>query len=212
MDGTKEKHESYGLIGISRVSGGPGNLFGSSIKHHNFITLRIKRAESNRDLHRNWYNGYENLIEVDMSNTQFAEMITTMNMGDGVPCTITHVGYNTMAPPPDIQQREIFEEEFKEDMQKVGNKISSAIKKAEALLDVKGNVKKANRNEIIALLNSISQDINSNMPFVQTQFNKAMDKTVLEAKGEVEAFVTNKVVSLGIEALRDQLPQIESNK
>jgi len=212
MDGTKETHESYGLVGVSRRTGDPGSLFGSSIKHHNYVALTIRRAELNRDLHRNWYYGHEALIEVEMSNTQFAEMITSMNLGDGVPCTIRHIGYETMERPPGVQQRQIFEDEFKADMQKVGNKISSAVKKAESLLDTKGSIKKADKQEIISLLTSISQDINSNMPFVETQFNKAMDKTVSEAKGEVEAFVTNKITSLGIEALREQLPQISSGK
>ncbi|NQT03561.1 MAG: hypothetical protein HQ580_16150 [Planctomycetes bacterium] len=212
MDGTKETHESYGLVGVSRRTGDPGSLFGSSIRHHNYVALTIKRAELSRDLHRNWYFGHEALIEVEMSNTQFAELITTMNIGDGVPCTIRHIGYETMERPPDVQQQQIFEDEFKADMQKVGNKVSSAIKKAEALLNIKGSIKKADRQEIVSLLNSIAQDINLNMPFVQTQFNKAMDKTVSEMKGEIEAFVTNKITSLGIEAMRDQFPQIANEK
>jgi len=117
-----------------------------------------------------------------------------------------------MEDPPETQQRQIFEDEFKADMQKVGNKISSAIGKAEDLLSTKGNVKVSDRKEIISLLKSIAQDINYNMPFVQTQFNKAIDKTILEAKGEVEGFIQNKITSLGIEAMRDQFPQIANEK
>ena len=212
MDGIKTTHESYGLVGVSRRTGDPGNLFGSSIRHHNYVALTIKRAEDNRDLHRNWYYGHESLIQIEMSNTQFAEMITSMNMGDGVPCTIRYVENKRMEDPPGISQRQIFEDEFRADMQKVGSKIASAVEKAYALLDTKGSIKKADKQEIVSLLNSISQDINANMPFVQTQFNEAMNKTVLSAKGEVEAFVTNKVTSLGIEALKDQILLIEDEK
>lgn len=32
------------------------------------------------------------IVEVDMSYTQFAEAITSLNMGDGVPVTITNIG------------------------------------------------------------------------------------------------------------------------
>lgn len=212
MSKTKETHESYGLVGVSRRTGDPVPLFGSSIRHQNYVALTIKRAERDRDLHRDWYYGHEHLIEIEMSNTQFAEMITTMNMGGGVPCTIRYVGYERMEDPPSIEQRKIFEDEFKADMQKVGNKISSAVKKAEELLSSRGVLKKAERHEIVSLLKSISQDINSNMPFVQTQFNEAMNKTVLEAKNEVDGFITNKIISLGIGAMRDQFPQIENNK
>jgi len=211
-DNTKETHESYGLVGISRRTGNPGPLFGSSIRHHNYIALTIKRAEKNRDLHRNWYFGREELIEIEMSNTQFAELITTMNVGDGVPCTIRHIGRQRMEDPPGVEQRQIFEDEFKDDIQKVGKKIESAIQKAEEIYNRKGNINKSDRNQVVSLLRSIAQDINSNMPFVHSQFNEAMDKTVAEAKGEIEAFVTNKITSLGIAALKNQLPEIENNK
>jgi len=212
MDGTETTHESYGLVGVSRRTGDPGNLFGSSIRHHNYVALTIKRAKDNRDLHRNWYYGYESLIQIEMSNTQFAEMITSMNMGDGVPCTIRHVEQERMEDPPGISQRQVFEDEFKADVQKVGNKISSAVNEIGTILSDKRNVKVSDRKKILGLLESIAQDINSNMPFVQTQFNEAIERTTLEAKGEVEAFVTNKITSLGIESLREQFPQIENEK
>jgi len=212
MDGTKETHESYGLVGVSRRTGDPGPLFGSSIRHGNYVALTVRRAEKNRDLHRHWYFGHESLIQVEMSNTQFAEMITSMNIGDGVPCTIRYIENKRMENPPETQQRQIFEDEFKADVQKVGGKISSAIENAKMLLSTKGTIKKADKQRIIGLLESVAQDINSNMPFVETQFNNAMDKSVHEAKGEIEGFIQNKITSLGIEAIRDQFPQITNEE
>ena len=117
-----------------------------------------------------------------------------------------------MENPPETQQRQIFEDEFKADVQKVGGKISSAIENAKMLLSTKGTIKKADKQRIIGLLESVAQDINSNMPFVETQFNNAMDKSVHEAKGEIEGFIQNKITSLGIEAIRDQFPQITNEE
>jgi len=51
--------------------------------------------------------------------------------------------------------------------------------------------------------------VDDSIPFLQKSFNEAMDKTVNEAKGEVEAFVMNKVTSLGIEKMKDDLIQLQ---
>ena len=58
----------------------------------------------------------------------------------------------------------------------------------------------------------LMQDVNSNLPFVQRSFNKSIDKTVLEAKGEVEAFVMNKVTSLGIKGLEKEMLQLATGE
>ena len=60
----------------------------------------------------------------------------------------------------------------------------------------------------------IRQDIEANMPFVVDQFNEQMDNTIKEAKGEVEAFVQNKMNSLAVQALKEgkdnDIPKLDS--
>src|SRR5208337_4240325 len=86
---------SYAMVSFSRISaGGEGlSLFGSSIKHHSAITLSIKQARLSRDtdLSHDWYFAENRfpLIEVTLSPNQFAELLTSMNVGDGVPATLT---------------------------------------------------------------------------------------------------------------------------
>lgn len=43
-------------------------------------------------------------------------------------------------------------------------------------------------------------------------FNEQMDKTVNEAKGEIEAFTQNKIHSLGLEKLQDLKLLHQTNK
>jgi len=45
------------------------------------------------------------------------------------------------------------------------------------------------------------QNIKSNIPFVNEQFTEQMDKTITEAKGEIEAFIEHKIRSAGLEAI-----------
>lgn len=212
LNGTKENHESFGKVGLSRVTGGKDNLFGSSVRHSNFIRLRIHTAEKERDLHTNWYFAKKCLMEIDLSPTQFADMITAMNVGDGVPCTIRYVNVpdelnkGQLEPCPSYDQRKQFEDEFRQDVKDIAGNALKLCKEAETLLAQK-TIKAADRDLLLGLLRKIEQDIRSNLPYVSRQFNEAMDKTVSEAKGEVEAFVQNKIVSLGIEALRKQMEE-----
>ena len=48
--------------------------------------------------------------------------------------------------------------------------------------------------------------------FVQRSFNDAMDKTVNEAKGEVEAFTLNRILSFGIKGIEESLANTKGFK
>lgn len=58
-----------------------------------------------------------------------------------------------------------------------------------------------------------NQDIGSNLEFVADQFNKQMDQTVMEAKGEIESFCQNKINSIAHQAIaehRDEILQLDN--
>ena len=211
MEGTKETHESYGMVGLTRRYGGGGyhNLFGSSIGHSSTMALTIKRCEKQRDLNRDWYHGIDLLIQIELSPVQFAEMVTGVGVGDGVPCTIRHFdGYGTIADPPEISQRQLFEREFKSSMEDVASTCYGDVKEAEALLLKKGTITVKERELVSKIINRVVSNITSEMPFIQSSFNEAMNKTAVEAKGEVEAFITTKIHTMGLEAIKDQFPQL----
>jgi len=85
---TSYTHESYGMLGFYRVQGTDRPLFGSSLKHNNTIRLTLKTGVHSRNLNRDWYYGGRTLFEVEMSASQFADLVSNMNVGDGVPVTI----------------------------------------------------------------------------------------------------------------------------
>ena len=201
------KHESFGLVGVSRVSHSHGtSLFGSSIKHSNSIMLRIKTAEVERHLNRDWYYGKDQLIEIEMSSTQFAEMITCMNMGDGVPCTLRYLGdYKRIENPPEVKQRQLFEQEFQEKVDKIAGFYNEDFAQIRELLMKKGTIKVQEREQVVNSITKLVDILEDSIPFLQKSFNESMDKTVSEAKGEVEAFVMHKVTSLGIMGLKKEM-------
>lgn len=121
----KESHESFGMLGFYRSSVTSANLFGSSIKHQHTIRMTLKKAEKGRSLNRDWYSGRGEIVEVEMSQNQFAEMITSMNVGDGVPVTIRRLNGKTMEPCPEENRRQEFEKEFELKIKKLNNIMKS---------------------------------------------------------------------------------------
>jgi hypothetical protein len=192
-----ESHPSYGLLQISRATGGRGALFGSSVKHQHFIMLRIHRGEARRDLNHTWYADVgQELIEVAMSPAQFAEAITSMNMGLGVPCTIQYLGGERQPEPPFTSVRAQFKEEFEQEMKDLYKKVLDNTKDLEEIL-AKKSLTKGDRDRIRCMLGLVYRKLKDSVPFIHSQFDEAMEKTVTEAKAEVEAYALHAALVQG---------------
>ena len=199
-----ETHPSYGLISIARTSSGADkSLFGSSIKHHNTIRLRISKAEYCRESGYDHYMNNESLIEVEMSNSQFAELITTANIGVGVPCTLTYIGSERVEPCPYRSKRKQFEGEFKEDIKDINKTSNELIEEVAKLFEDKRSFTKADKEAVLNKLYKLSKELNSSTNYLYSMFNEQMDNTVKEAKGEIEAFLLNKLTSLNTNGALD---------
>ena len=199
---SQEEHPSYGMIEIGRWQGTGQFLFGSSIEHHNTISISILEGVYNRDLHHDWYFSRRPIVTVQMSQTQFAEAIT--NLGTGTPCTIQYrVDKGNIPPVPFESKVKQFNDEFDKDMKGIASKCDAIIQEAEERKLPKSFMSK---------LKMLKQDLAANVPFMNESFTEQMEHTVKEAKGEIDAFINHKVHSLGLEALRDQLPTISETK
>lgn len=199
----RHKHESFGMLSFHRISGGSPYLYGSSIKHHDKIQLTLKTGEYDRHLNQNWYYGKQELFEVEMSYTQFVELITHMNMGDGVPVTLKRVMGERKEECPYHNPLDIHREEFKEHLDDVYEDSRNLINQVANKFAEKKSFNKKDKEEIMSMLHKISMNIGCNQEFQMSQFNEQMEKTVNESKGEVEAFVQNKMYQIAQQALVD---------
>jgi ElaB/YqjD/DUF883 family membrane-anchored ribosome-binding protein len=207
--GNMDKHPSYALLSFSRVSGRNQSLFGSSIKHDNTIQMRVRPAKVERNLNTDWYlsDGRE-YLEIEMSYSQFAESITSMNMGEGIPVTLRYLNGEQIERPNFKNKRLEFENEFQERMNEVESKLNKLTTETEDILTNKKSINKGDREKILNQIKMLQQEVRSNIPFVLSCFNEQMDKTVKEAKGEIEAFTQHKLHSLGMEKL-EELKQLK---
>lgn len=192
--GTKTSHPSYGTLLFNRAYGGKTSLFGSSIEHSNTITMELRHANITRSLNEDNIFGSEPIIKVEMSYSQFAEAITSFGQGTGIPVTIRYTEKDGIIPECDfVSKREQFTGEFKERTNKAMEKSKELIDEVAELFSSKKTLTKADKEDVLRKLNMLNSDIGSNLGFVADQFNKQMDKTVMEAKGEIESFCQNKI-------------------
>ena len=210
---TREQHESYGMVVINRSQSSGTYLFGSIANHHSFISLTIKKAERIRHLAQDWYHASSMpIVEIEMSHTQFAELITSPGIGDGVPCTIRALDGKLLAkcPPP-----ENVESKYAEDLKKTTKETVGQLKQLvqqleQASLPGEKPLNKTEQKLLLSNLKSALQSVVDSIPFIETQFNEHMEETRDKMIGEVEAVATHMLINLGKEALvaKNMLPGV----
>ena len=205
-DWERKVHPSYGMISFSREScNPPAALFGSSIKHGNPIRMILSHAEIERGLNKDWFHAKGRIAEIELSQSQFADAITSLNMGDGVPCTVLFTERDGYIPACDFTSKiEQFKGEFTDHLSDIKSNLDKNIKVVEEILETRKTLRKSDKELILSALRSARMDVDSNAEFIVDSFNEQMDKTVTEAKGEIESFMQQQVCKLVSRAISDK--------
>ncbi len=194
----------HGTVQLSRLSGN-FELVGSHIRTNGAVALRIHTGYISTDFGEDRIYSDKELIEVYLSPNQFSTLLTTMNVSSGVPCTLNRVKDEDVEPyKMEKNARDHSEIYLKEILNELDDRLDNIIDRAGEL---KGGIKK--RDELIHELTVLKSHFQSNIPFVNTAFQKQMDKVVVEAKADVDALVTHTVNKLGIESLKNKKYLIE---
>lgn len=198
------KHPAFGQVSLSRVRGSV-KLYGSALdRHDEFIVLRVTRSELNHDLGRNWYYAdNKSIVELALSPAQFADMITGLNIGGGVPCTLWYIeGQEVPAIPWDHEtESKKVVDSFKREVQETVENLNQFVEQMQSVLNKSGTITKAERDGLSRVLDKFNQLYKDNAPFMVEQFQNAAAKVVTSAKAEVEAFAHRVTVETGVKVL-----------
>lgn len=205
QDALEERHESYGVLRFARVSSSGTRLFNSSIQHHHYIEMRLSRAYRNvtGTSEHIWATHHDpSVVEVALSAAQFAEAITTMNSGDGVPCTITRVDGIRMEEVPSDQNThfEIIQADFASRLREVAAGVAKSLGQLDQLL-AKKSLTKDDKTAIRDALHNGSRLIDDAAPFLLKVFGEAAEKMVAKARTEIESFLDAATRRAGIKAI-----------
>lgn len=200
MKDKNHKHESFGMIDISRFNSNGSQYFGSDLSHNGGISISIHNAEKNTTYNSEFYHSKDELIRVELSHNQFVDAITSGMNTIGVPCTIKR--YRGLRVPQ-INHVEDKKDKFKISMKDTQNNYKTRIDNIMSMLE--GSIGKRKASDIKKELQILKLHISSNTNFVMECFNEDMEKSVTEAKHSIASYIDHKVHSFGIESLRKEI-------
>jgi hypothetical protein len=207
-ESTKEQHPSFGQIGISRVtSSGLQTFYGSHLRHSNYIEMEIKESTLIRSLNSDRYFDGKNVVRVRMTEAQFAQMITSLNMGGGTPVTITRRENRSVEEPTFRDEREQIHNDFQKKVEVASTSLTEALKRLQTMAAPGAKITKADLQEALAGVEKGVREITSNIPDIANEFEVTTEKIVADAKADIEAHMMNAIRRakvLGVEASKDE--------
>ena len=201
----KHKHPSYGQLRFSRVNSTGDDFYGSELRQDNYIIMELVPSEIDRTLTCDSYFGHGiPLARVRMTANQFAELLTSMNHGSGVPVTIEIIAQTKVDDCHKHESRKEFVHRKFEDRMKEFAKSLAEKQNRVKELTAKKTLSKADQQEMNILVTWLTQEVASNIPFFAKCFQETMDVVVNEAKSEVENAIQHKITTLGLAELHRQ--------
>lgn len=211
---TEHKHEAYGMISVNRLRSSGTVLFDSDLTHNEIITLEVfsGRLIDNDGQQRPARSSRTPMVSVSLSSAQWATLVSSFGLGDGVPCTITRktdgVGHRVNPIKRVESTRQRFDRNIEEATQRQLDKLSADLNFVKDLA-VKG---KAGKRELLTLLHSMSSNLANlpaNLSFSTQLMQEAMDNIVAAGKTEIEATAVGVAMRLGINEI-GRLAELEN--
>ena len=201
----KISHPSYGLINASRITGRFNYLYGSKVKNDSAVKITISRAATVRDVFAERFWEESRLIDIYLSPSQWAQMLTTMNTAPGTPCTINWLFSDGYIKPPAVEPdaNVTQADEMRAHTAKLVGDLNDKLSAVKKILDDKKSLSQSDRRDILGILDSGISQLNGALPFAVEQFGKVCEKMVTQAKADIEAFRTITFAQLGQSALEN---------
>lgn len=196
----EETHPAYALIGANRVSyGGGAVLFDSDVQHQHTVRIRIKPAKRKRNLKSDWIfaSGRAEYIEVELSEAQWASFVSTMNVGDGVPCTLRE---RDGLPVPEFPYRPRLAMSMKETRQAAHEAYDHILADLDAYEKLEADKAAGTKvkREALHRLRSTIRNARPNVEFAGKMLIEQTENVVQKARSDIEAFVYHKAAQLGL--------------
>ena len=201
------------LIQFNRVeSSKPAAFYGSDITCNSYIVLKVVRSVPLRENSNDRFMEREIILKARISPNQFAELLTTMNIGNGVPATLEMFNTAGLASGkmPEFEANnkiDTFHAEIAEKTKIIEDQLEELI----TVID-KTAMPAKSKQAIDEKVQAISRTISQNLPYILRQAGEQLDKAVSAAKGVVDSFYVGVCTKLGIKAIQNNMVHLITEK
>lgn len=198
--------ESCAIISISRCTGRV-DLYGLPFTTESFIEIRVQGAEETEGARGTNRRGStkKNYIRLWLSSSQFAQAITTLNISEGVPCTVRSLGATQY---PEFKLEQHASEKIKFQKEGIAH-LKAAITSIDQAIAAAKEIKlKRERESVLEHLQVSRNELADRLLFVGEMFVEYLNSVEQQAKTEVSAYCDLAVRNLGVDALHQKQQQI----
>lgn len=186
----EEEHPAFGSVRVSSVQSSPGKvMFDSDIRHSTYVSLEFSTATRKRDLKRDWIHSDKRLLQVSMSQAQWAALVSNFG-GSPVPVTLDYVqGCAPISELPFGSRLEMSANETKDAAHEAFARVRKAFEVYQADKKV-GNLRS---------LECAIQQAPGNIEFAAQSLIEHVETVTQKAKADIEAMVDARIQHLGLE-------------
>jgi hypothetical protein len=204
-------HPAFGNISL-HVHRGRQRLFGSEFVHDSAVVIEIKSGEQIRSCSDDRFSGTEPIVEVKLTESQWARFVSSGGVGEGVPCTIRCQRTGPIVVHPEIANAEetrqdLHAREIRESAAKAIEECTKALDKIEAMCDDK--LTKTGVREVVKSFRHALRNLPANHEHSFNMFCEATENVVEQAKIETEAYLDRIANQIGWNTILDQVAKLE---
>ena len=190
-----DTHPAFAQIQVSRHSVTPGAvLFDSDLRHGHTVVLTVSSATRKRDLSRDWIHATREVVEIEMSEAQWASLVSSMGTS-GVPATLRRVNGHIVPGLTYDPRLAHSMNEVKTAASKTFSGIQAAIAAYEAL-DSKATAKE--KREAFAKIQRATQHAAANIDFTTKSLTEHAENVVARSRADIEAMALQAAEQIGL--------------
>lgn len=203
IGGEVHTHPAYGVIRLTQTHGG-GVRFGSDVPQMASMRIEVKAAHLRRTLSRDVIVSDETIVRLDMTHSQWAQFITSVGHGEGMPCTLSY--RESVGGLPGIENIQSKNETLRQEIQDAARqRVKSAMEALAALRDLVDDGKTGKTALRPAIQEAIRhmEQLPSHLGFVLSQAEEALEHATSDAKIEVESYIALTANRLGLKNIQE---------